>query len=412
MDSHGAPRTSRIARTEEHRRQDTDKINKYRELEASIRLQADAQKYDDNLFQLTSKLLRLNPEYYTIWNVRRRCLIYGLSSAPSHGSSPSKESLSTSPQCITNPCSDSSSPTSLDTIPQSQDSQIAGKNGITVDSVEGNVEDNVEAHIDTIQNELSFTIPLLVEFPKCYWIWKYRKWLLEQANTRLPPKAARSIWETELGLASKMLAKDRRNFHAWGYRRYVVAALENPLLGGRSMVEDEFAYTTKMIRGDLSNFSAWHSRSQLLLRLLEERGADDAARKAFLDEELGLIQDALNVGPDDQSLWYYHQYMMSQIVQPSEKSTIAPALTTSDRIAYVRGEIDNIKDLLEDYADTKWIYEALLEYTIALKHLGQNEGEELDVEDPKQWLAKVRALDPMRAGRWNDIEKQLGSNQH
>lgn len=300
----------------------------------------------------------------------------------------------------------------MDTIPQSQDSQIAGKNGITVDSVEGNVEDNVEAHIDTIQNELSFTIPLLVEFPKCYWIWKYRKWLLEQANTRLPPKAARSIWETELGLASKMLAKDRRNFHAWGYRRYVVAALENPLLGGRSMVEDEFAYTTKMIRGDLSNFSAWHSRSQLLLRLLEERGADDAARKAFLDEELGLIQDALNVGPDDQSLWYYHQYMMSQIVQPSEKSTIAPALTTSDRIAYVRGEIDNIKDLLEDYADTKWIYEALLEYTIALKHLGQNEGEELDVEDPKQWLAKVRALDPMRAGRWNDIEKQLGSNQH
>ena len=83
---------------------------------------------------------------------------------------------------------------------------------------------------------------------------------------------------------SKMLTKDRRNFHAWVYRRHVVAALESRALEGRSMAEPEFEYTTRMIRVDLSNFSAWHNRTQLIPRLLEERGADDAARQKFLDD--------------------------------------------------------------------------------------------------------------------------------
>lgn len=186
-----------------------------------------------------------------------------------------------------------------------------------------------------------------------------------------------------------------------------MATLESPSLGGTSMVEDEFAYTTKMIGVDLSNFSAWHNRSQLILRLLEERRADDVARKAFLEAELGIIGEALNVGPEDQSLWYYHQYMISQVIGHPSIPTIAPALSAAERAAYVRKEIDNIKDLLEDYEDIKLIYEALLEYSLVLKRLGE-QGQIESNENPYQWLAKVRKLDPMRAGRWDDIGKQLG----
>ncbi|KAI1798655.1 protein prenylyltransferase [Daldinia bambusicola] len=375
MDSHGAARTARTARTEEQHRQDLAKIAKYRHLEDSIRAQASANNYGSSLFQLTSKLLRSNPEYYTIWNVRRRCLISTLFSAPSHTIPPERDSPSPTP----------------------------AKNGTTADDKR---REDVGADIDTLQSELAFTIPLLLEFPKCYWIWKYRRWLLEQAIVRLPAAVARNIWEAELALASKMLTKDRRNFHAWGYRRNVVAMLESPSLDGKSMVEDEFAYTRRMIKDDLSNFSAWHSRSQLILRLLDERDANDAARKVFLEGELDLVREALNVGPEDQSLWYYHQYLVSQIVNRTGQPTIAPALTTAERTAYVKKEIDDIKDLLEDYRDVKWIYESLLEYTIALKGFGEQ------VEDPAEWLAKVRALDPMRAGRWDDVEKQLAAPQH
>jgi Protein prenyltransferase alpha subunit repeat len=135
-----------------------------------------------------------------------------------------------------------------------------------------------------LRSELGFTIPLLIEFPKCYWIWNYRRWVLQQAIDRLAVPTARKVWEEELGLVGKMLAKDRRNFHAWGYRRHVVARLESRDLDGRSMVETEFEYTTKMIRVDLSNFSAWHNRSQLITRLLEQREANDEARRRFLDD--------------------------------------------------------------------------------------------------------------------------------
>lgn len=158
------------------------------------------------------------------------------------------------------------------------------------DKSEEVLEAQRQSDADVLVSELHFTIPLLLEFPKCYWIWSYRLWVLEQAVVRLDVARARRIWEDELALDSKMLTKDRRNFHAWGYRRQVIERLESPELsldGGAtttSLVEPEFAYTTKMIHQDLSNFSAWHNRSKLILRLLAERNADDLARKAFLEE--------------------------------------------------------------------------------------------------------------------------------
>ena len=203
-----------------------------------------------------------------------------------------------------------------------------------------------------------------------------------------------------------MLTKDRRNFHAWGYRRYVIANLESPALHGKSMAEDEFAYTKKMIEYDLSNFSAWHNRSQLILRVLDERAADDEARRKFLEEELYLVREALNVGPEDQSLWYYHQFLMSQIADHQNSTSIAPALTLRERSDYLRLEIDEIKDLLVDYQEVKWIYEALLEYSLALGRLEQGKGHGSG-RDVLAWLEKVKSLDPMRKGRWEDIERQL-----
>lgn len=358
---HGVTRTVRT-RTEEQRLQDLEKIKKYRNLEDQIRTQVATGTYTLDLFELTTKLLRQNPEYYTIWNIRRRCLISCLLSGAADQTS-----------------SDAQDGTS-DTKNQDSDSQV-------------------------LQSEIAFTMPLLLEFPKCYWIWNFRQWLLAQAIQRLPLPVARKIWETELGLVSKMLNKDQRNYHAWGYRRLVVAQLESSKLDGKSMAEDEFAYTTKMIRQSLSNFSAWHNRSQLIPKVLEQRGADDKARAAFLGEELDLVRDALNVGPEDQSLWYYHQFLVSQIVGDGNKPSITPALTVDEKIAYLKHEIDEIKDLLEDYDNIKWIYEALSEYTVALERLQRTDSNSAEAGDLQVFLSKLRTLDPMRTGRWNDVEK-------
>ncbi|RKK94787.1 hypothetical protein BFJ68_g15040 [Fusarium oxysporum] len=376
MTSHGIARSAR-SRTEEQRQQDLVKIQKYRGLEDDIRQKISDNNYGTDTFQLTSKLLRLNPEYYTIWNARRRCLIYGLFSKPSAGSLPLKESQNTSAIDTHTASSDASLPSSSTEIPPRPNPPTAGKTGTTTDS---------DADSDVIRSELGFTVPLLMEFPKCYWIWNYRLWTLDRAIERLDVSIARRIWEEELGLVSKMLTKDRRNFHAWGYRRHVVAQLESPVLNGQSLVELEFEYTTKKIHEDLSNFSAWHNRSQLITRLLDERKADDASRKDLLDKVLNLAN-------------------------PSSSRQIAPNLTVEERKSYIDDEVTEIKDLLQDYKDIKWIYEALIEYAIALNQLTGQPFEPESRSDVTSWLQTLRKLDPKRNGRWSNLEKDLGLSQ-
>ncbi|KAK2003138.1 geranylgeranyl transferase type-2 subunit alpha [Colletotrichum falcatum] len=435
MESHGIARTARKPRTEAQLQADLAKIETLRSVEDALLRAANPSTADAldpaATLALTTKLLRLNPEHYTAWNVRRRCLTCGSLSRPSPGPSPSAPSASSSAACTTPPSStaapaSSSASTTTRPGPASPASQASGRSGTTAEAgdraaavhqdatasgeeeEEGNKGPSTDEVVGTLRNELMFTIPLLLEYPKSYWIWKYRSWLLQQAIDLLPRPVARRVWEEELGLVSKMLTKDRRNFHAWGYRRRVVATLESAALDGSSLVEHEFEYTTKMINVDLSNFSAWHSRSNLIPRLLEERSADDGARQKFLEDELDLVREALNVGPEDQSLWFYHHFLIQNMTESDGRSKIAPNLSREQKASYVKREIEDIKDLLEDYDDIMWIYKALLDYTRSLPKV---EGRTLNGEETdnlKTWLARVRQLDPMRNGRWSDFEKECG----
>lgn len=246
-------------------------------------MQASQKDHGQDTFDLTSKLLRLNPEYYTIWNVRRRCIVRGFSSRRSDGSQPSKASEISSPNATPPLSSATSLSASSVETPPSQDPLTTGRSGTTVEK-EAFKEDG-----EAIKNELLFTVPLLMEFPKCYWIWRHRLWSLGKAIELLPVPVASRIWEEELGLVGKMLHRDTRNFHAWGYRRYVVQKLESAQLHGSSRAESEFEYTTKMIRNDLSNFSAWHHRSQVIPQLLRDRNATDDERRKFLESGEGSI---------------------------------------------------------------------------------------------------------------------------
>jgi len=204
----------------------------------------------------------------------------------------------------------------------------------------------------------------------------------------------------------KMLTRDSRNFHGWRYRRHIVAQLESPELGGESMVEQEFEYTTKMTMLNLSNFSAWHARSKLMPRLLNERQADDKTRRQFLDGEFDIMNRALWTDPTDQSLWFYQQFLMTFLTEDIGKATIIPNFTISDRIEYVKRQLANVKDMLDGAEDCKWIYNALVEYTVALWRM-QNRVPDNEKQDVTLWLAKLKQLDPFRVGKWNDIENSL-----
>jgi geranylgeranyl transferase type-2 subunit alpha len=298
------------------------------------------------------------------------------------------------------------------TTPQNLALQNHGRNGTT---------------LDLIKADLEFLFPIMMKYPKCYWLWNYRLWLLQEANERLEPKVALELWNRELVLVGKMLVKDSRNFHGWGYRRKVVSELESPKLGGRSMVESEFEYTTKMIHGDkgLSNFSAWHRRSKLIPRLLDERNASDEMRRQFLDDgslslspcrpeanmlpEFELIISAMYTDsyPYQQSAWFYYQFLMTTLTDYVGHATITPNFTPEGRAEYVTRQLAILKDMLDGAEDCKWIYNALIEYTMALCRMEERAPDLDERQDCTRWLAELRKLDPDRSGRWDDLEKSL-----
>ncbi|KAF2130734.1 protein prenylyltransferase [Dothidotthia symphoricarpi CBS 119687] len=352
MASHGIARASGpIVRSEEAQQKELQQIATYKDLVDLVNARIAEKQYTVELLGLVTKLLNENPEYYTIWNHRRRVLSALLSAE--------------SPE-------------------QSQN--------------------------DLIQGDLQLTFALLRKFPKCYWIWNHRDWLLQKGESFLGEDAARKLWSGELQLINKMLHADSRNFHAWGYRRFVVSQLERlvaPENISCSLTESEFEYTTKMIKTNLSNFSAWHNRSQLIPRILNERQADTTTRRAFLDSELSLICEAINTDPFDQSIWFYHQYLLSTL-SPScpPQHLIVQTLTNGERQSYYEHEMEYIKDILEDETDCKWIYEALLGLAAAYLEVDAGTGA-VTTKDMRAWLGELNRLDPLRRGRWRDLERTL-----
>ena len=175
------------------------------------------------------------------------------------------------------------------------------------------------------------------------------------------------------------------------------------------MAETEFAYTTKMINTNLSNFSAWHNRSKLIPRLLAERNAGASARRAFLAAEFAFIQRALYTDPYDQSLWFYHAYLMST-VDPRTPTDARICLDLDSGISLseetYNEQLESIKEMMDGAEDCKWIYQALLHCALALKAVNPDNtsvsGGEMAV-----WLAELRKLDVVRSERWDDLSSML-----
>lgn len=114
------------------------------------------------------------------------------------------------------------------------------------------------------------------------------------------------------------------------------------------------------------------------------------------------------MGPEDQSLWYYHQFLMLDLIEHDARPTITAGFTVEERLDYITTDVVDIKDLLEDYDDCKLIYEALIECTLALSTLEKRQPSEEEMRDLENWLYKLQELDPMRRGCWDDMRRQLG----
>ncbi|KAF3910569.1 hypothetical protein ABW21_db0202349 [Orbilia brochopaga] len=375
MASHGITRRPvSAAQSAKAREQELLKVKQYNDLVAEVQALRSSNTYTTDTLTTTSTLLSQNPEFNTIWNYRRRIVLHLLT-------------------------------------PVSADEKLK-----------------------LVAAELGFLIPLLQSYPKCYWIWNYRIFLLQTCSEQLDVQTALGVWKGEMKLVDKMLGRDARNFHGWGYRRGVVQEIERlqgSISGGEgqtegegnngadagSLVEEEFAYTTAMYQKNLSNFSAWHNRSKLIPRLLDERGANFEERRTFLDGELGIMQEALFTDPYDQSLQLYNHWLISSTCSPASSADSQTGeivrLTQSQQLEILNRTLAWMKELLEEEPECRLLLEELIFVSGLLRDAVAGTGsiDEVSVDDIKSdmrsWLDKLMIVDPMRLGRWQELAQRL-----
>ncbi|KAH8081570.1 hypothetical protein HD553DRAFT_275011, partial [Filobasidium floriforme] len=303
----------------------------YAELVEQCWMKRSAKEYSLASLAQTTKVLDINPEFYTIWNFRREILLGGL------------------------------------------------------------LDGQVLTSVTLLQQDLKLTVSYLQIHPKVYWIWTHRKWCLERMPDDIEDHVnwKQQTWKAELGLVEKMLERDARNFHAWDYRRHVLAS------GFPNRGPDaELKYTTKKIEGNFSNFSAWHQRTKVLGSLWEDMQREGIREN--LDEiermkqaEFELVLQALWTDPGDQSGWLYHRWLKE---------------TGEDELILGR-EIDNIRELLDVEPDAKWPLDSLVHYSmLQLGRHGVSDASmvKLDIE---RWLSRLQQVDPFRRRRYAELRK-------
>lgn len=98
---------------------------------------------------------------------------------------------------------------------------------------------------------------------------------------------------------------------------------------------------------------------------------------------------------------------MSNIIEVTKDNTIVPDMSISERISFIGTQLTELREMVEGAEDCKWIYNALLDYTLASAKLQQREITEAERADVQEWLEDL-TLDDCRDGRWQDLAAQLG----
>ena len=125
---------------------------------------------------------------------------------------------------------------------------------------------------------------------KSYELWRYRKWLINEAQSlRLT-----DIIRTEVDIIKDIIALDYRNFHAWGHYRWLMVCIEQHFPD--ICVESRLSYARRIIEQCFGNYSAWHERAVCI-----ERSHDANA----ILEELSMIQSAMYCDPFDPCAFKY-----------------------------------------------------------------------------------------------------------
>ncbi|KAF3219459.1 Rab geranylgeranyltransferase, variant 2 [Orbilia oligospora] len=164
-----------------------------------------------------------------------------------------------------------------------------------------------------------------------------------------------------------------------------------------------------------SSLLTQNPESKLIPRVLSERGATIEERRTFLDGELGEMQTAVYTDPYDQSIQLYNHWLLLESCSSKQTtSTTSPvfSLTNSQKSETLLRTLEWMRELLDEEPDCRLLLEEMIFVGSLLRDLDETEEEE-DVDrdevkrDMQSWLEKLMEVDPMRGGRWREMQEKL-----
>lgn len=357
---HDVKKTRQTEIDEKKAELERQKISKFKELYGICFKARDDNVLDRTVLKDLDRLLEVNPENYTMWNYRRRVLQHLWEDHESSASASTAQPASGETSSTPNP-----KPVDL-------------------------------------KRELQMTFEILRKDYKVYAVWLHRRWVILQ----LEPTARFEALTKDCLVCEGLLAKDERNFHAWGYLRWVCSELAkiphpNPATQTEQGSEAELKIAMRRIKVNFSNYSAWHNRALALQSKHRSLGEDEVRLKDLareVTEELDLIEKAAFCDPADQSAWLYGAW-------------VADLLFKLDPIAFSAKKtalLESMELLIEEVSLDEKVQRKDVDALLGLKwplwfqlqlHLVKAEGAALS-EDSKaaidRLLTKLSEVDPGR----------------
>lgn len=249
--------------------------------------------------KMTSDLLAVNPDVYTLWNCRREIILKRRQFA-------------------------------VETVPEDTTCREVKMEELFEDvmSEKTNVKTPRESFDEKCQEELYLTEVCLNKNPKSYSAWHHRSWTI---SIMFNPDIQR-----ELLLCKSALLKDERNFHCWDYKRFIFrhANLD---------IKDEMEFTLEKIQENFSNFSSWFYRSTLFTDAASQGIIDF---KDVYDTEYNRVEHAFFTDPTDQSSWFFHRWLVSTDLGQKLPFGASKNLNTSVRITRIITDVSKFMQVI------------------------------------------------------------------
>lgn len=296
------------------------------------------QQYDDTSFTNTTTLLTLNPEFYTIWNIRREILEHW----------------------------------GLDT-------------------------DKVKRHL---AEDLKMVMAMLKRFPKCYWVWNHRRWCLlslkDDANWEkefalvlmLLDLDIRNFhgWQYRRFVVSQIeLGQRPEQQLATDLKEFEYTTLK--ILGNISN------FSAWHNRSQLI--------PKIITRVHELNVTDQpmfSDPEKLMANELELVTTGMYMDSSDTSVWTYLQWLVTDPLLVTElKQRGVYETILRDQLAKVK-ELDDL-ELDENGKHDVWCLKSMVLITALLNREAQRP---IVDENITEWLNLLVELDPQRHQRYRD----------